>query len=217
MRTNPLYDTWLFLIGDTPDHAGRGVGYLIVALFWALFIASCLIAWKAWRDDPAQRTSTHLATWFMRLMIGCMWFQGSLWKLPLPISGGFRYWTTEITTNAGFEIHKWIATNIFLPMLWLLNPLVYLTELSMAVAFMLGFMVRPLAAVGMLFVVQLWLGLYMHPMEWPWLYIFLIFVQGFFILHHAGHSLGLDGMIAKSSTGPLKGDGALARLYRRFA
>jgi hypothetical protein len=29
------------------------------------------------------------------------------------------------------------------------------------------------------FVVHPWLGLYQHSNEWPWLYIFLIFVQGF--------------------------------------
>src|SRR5438552_2952112 len=70
----------------------------------------------------------------------------------------------------------------------------YLTELSLAVAFILGFLVRPLSVIGMLFVAQLWLGLYLHPGEWPWLYIFLIFVQGWFFLDNAGNSLGLDGL-----------------------
>jgi hypothetical protein len=32
----------------------------------------------------------------MRVMIGAMWFQGSLWKLPLPVSGGFEGWTKAI-------------------------------------------------------------------------------------------------------------------------
>ena len=54
---------------------------------------------------------------------------------------------------------------------------------------MLGFLVRPMGVVGMLFAVHLWLGLYLHPSEW-WLYIFLIFVQGVFVLNNAGKSLG---------------------------
>jgi hypothetical protein len=153
----------------------------------------------------------------MRLMIGCMWFQGSLWKLPLPVSGGLSYWTQELSQYAAFDIHKWIATNVFIPLLPLINPLVYLTELSLAVAFMLGFMVRPLAVVGMLFVVHLWLGLYQHPHEWPWLYVFLIFVQGFFLLDNAGKSLGLDGLLARAPPGPFAGEGLIARLYRRLA
>jgi hypothetical protein len=31
----------------------------------------------------------------MRFFIGTMWFQGSLWKLPLPISGGLDGWTRQ--------------------------------------------------------------------------------------------------------------------------
>jgi hypothetical protein len=141
VRTNPFYDTWLFLIGQTPDHIGSGVGVLLVALFWVLLLGSIWTASRNWRDDPSQRTRAHLATWFMRVMIGCMWFQGSLWKLPLPVSGGFRYWTEELARYAAFDVHKGIATNIFVPLLPIINPLVYLTELSLAVAFMLGFLV----------------------------------------------------------------------------
>src|SRR5947209_13209356 len=103
----------------------------------------------------------------MRVMIGAMWYQGSLWKLPLPISGGFKFLTESITYNAAFEIHKWIATNIFLPNLTLIDPVVYLTELLLAAAFILGFLVRPTAMIGMLFVTHLWLGLYRHPDECP--------------------------------------------------
>jgi hypothetical protein len=217
MRTNPFYDTWLFLTGQTGEHAGSGVGPLLVILFWALFLASVWIAWRNWQDDPSQRTGGHLATWFMRVMIGCMWFQGSLWKLPLPVSGGLRFWTEQIAHNAAFGVHKWIATNVLVPGLPVLNSLVFLTEMSLAIAFILGFMVRPLAVVGMLFVLHLWLGLYLHPDEWPWLYIFLIFVQGFFLLNNAGRSLGLDGLIARAPFGPFAGDGLAARLYRRLA
>jgi len=217
MRTNPFYDTWLFLIGRTDDHVDSGVGPLLVVVFLVLLLASAWIAWRNWQDDAGQRTTGHLATWFMRLMIGCMWYQGSLWKLPLPVSGGLKYWTEEMAKYAAFDIHKSIVTNIFLPLMPLINPLVYLTELSLAVAFMLGFMVRPLAVIGMLFVLHLWLGLYQHPQEWPWTYIFLIFVQGFFLLNNAGKSLGLDALLARAPFGPFVGDGFVARLYRRIA
>jgi hypothetical protein len=92
---------------------------------------------------------------------------------------------------------------------------VFLTELSLAIAFILGFLVRPMGVVGILFVLHLWLGLYLHPAEWPWLYIFLIFGQGFFFLNNAGKSLGLDALLARAPVGPFAGDGVVARLYRR--
>lgn len=215
MRTNPFYDAWLFLIGNTSDHENSGVGWLLTVLFLALLLASIWIAYRNWQQDPAQRAKEHLATWFMRVMIGIMWFQGSLWKLPLPVSGGFEGWAKALGENAAFGFHRWIATNIFIPLLPVINPLVFLTELSLAIAFILGFLVRPMGVIGMLFVAHLWLGLYLHPAEWPWLYIFLIFVQGFFVLNNAGKSLGLDALIARAPFGPFAGEGLLARLYRK--
>jgi hypothetical protein len=215
MRTNPFTDTFLFLIGSTPDHQGSGIGPLLVLGFLALLAASAYVARRAWITDPAQRTFEHVAIWFMRFMLGCMWFQGSLWKLPLPVSGGLRYWTEEEGNYAAFAIHKWIATNIMVPALPLLDPLVYLTELSLGVAFMLGVAVRPMAVVGILFTLQLWLGLYQHPHEWPWQYFFLIFTMGFFFVTRAGMSLGMDGLLARKV--PSSNDGMLMKLYRRFA
>jgi hypothetical protein len=216
MRTNPFDDTWLFLIGQTDDHKNSGVGLLLTLLFLALLIGSGWIAWRAWKEDPALRTARHLAIWFMRVMIGSMWFQGSLWKLPLPVSGGFAGWTQALGDNAAFEFHKWIAKNIFVPLLPVINPIVFFTELSLATAFILGFLVRPMSAIGMLFVAHLWLGLYLHPGEWPWLYIFLIFVQAFFLLDNAGKSLGLDARLSRRSFG-LDGSNPVSRLYRRLA
>lgn len=219
MKTNPFYDAWLFLLGRTGDHGNAGpfFWWVLTLGFLALIAASLWIARVNWSRDPSQRSVEHVATWGMRFLIGTMWYQGSLWKLPLPISGGLDGWTRQLAEHAAFDVHKWIATNIFIPALAVINPLVYLTELSLAVSFMLGFLVRPMAAVGMLFTLHLWLGLYRHPGEWPWLYIFLVFVQGFFVLHSAGRSLGLDALIARRPPGPFKGDGLLARLYRRLA
>lgn len=216
MRTNPFYDAWLFLLGATGDHQGSGIGGLLTVLFLLLLAASFWIAITNWRRDPAQRTGTNLGVWFMRLMIGAMWFQGSLWKLPLPVSGGFKFWTEQLAANAAFEFHRWIATNIFLPNLALIDPLVCLTELSLAVSFIVGFLVRPMAIVGMLFVTHLWLGLYHNPDEWPWTYVFLIFVQGFFLLTNAGRSLGLDALLGSPEDRGAPG-GILARLYRKIA
>ena len=219
MKINPFYDTWQFLLGRTGDHnnAGPFFAWVLTLGFLALLAAGAWIAWRNWQDDPKQRTAEHLATWAMRTLIGCMWFQGSLWKLPLPISGGLDGWTRQLAEHAAFSVHSWIATNIFIPGLAIINPVVYLTELGLGVAFILGFLVRPMAVVGMLFTLHLWLGLYRHPGEWPWLYLFLVFVQGFFFLNSAGRSLGLDALMAHKPWGPLKGNGAIASFYRRVA
>ena len=215
MRTKPFLDSFLFLIGRTPDHQNSGVGPLLVVLFLVLLIASLVVARRNWIIEPAQRTYEHVGKCFMRVMIGCMWFQGSLWKLPLPVSGGLKFWTEEEGRYAAFEVHKWFATHVLVPGLPVLNSVVFLTEFSLAVSFMLGLFVRPMAIVGILFTLQLWLGLYQHPHEWPWQYIFLCFTMGFFFIDRAGMSLGLDALLAKRP--PTSSDSPLLRFYRRFA
>ena len=90
MRTNPFFDSWLFLIGATDDHRALGIfQYVMVALFWALLFASVWIAFKNWSEDSEQRRGSNVIIWICRLLIGAQWFQGCLWKLPLPVSGGF--------------------------------------------------------------------------------------------------------------------------------
>lgn len=220
MRTNPFNDAWDFFWGNTPDHInnlGGALRYLFIVIFWAALAASIWIARRNWQQDPAQRTSEHLWTYGIRVLMGCMWFQGSLWKLPLPLSGGLKFWLEEEIPHAAFRWHAWLIQHVVAPNLYILNTPIFLIEFCMGIAFILGFMVRPAALVGILFTLQLWLGLYLHPHEWPWLYAFLIFVQAFFIIHRAGNSLGLDALLARNPVGPFAGDGFVARMYRRFA
>jgi hypothetical protein len=197
MRTNPFYDGWLFVTGMTGEYEASGIRWLLVALFIALVLTSIWIARRNWQQDPAQRSWEHVATWFMRVMIGAMWFQGSIWKLPLPVAGGFRAAITPMSEYAAFDFFKWIVNNIFMQILPVLGPLVFLTEILLAVSYILGFLVRPFGVYGVLYTLPLWIGLYRQPEEWPWLYVFLIFVQGFFVVTDAGKSLGLDALITR--------------------
>lgn len=201
MRTDPFSDSWLFFIGATNDHNALGVAkYAFVVFFLALLAASAWIAWTNWTRDPAQRTAGHLWTWLFRVLIGSMWFQASLWKLPLPVSEGLTYWTQQLGEHAAFEIHKQIVKDIFIPNLAVLNPLVYLAELFFSVSLMLGFMVRISSVLAILFTLHIWLGLYLHPHEWPWLYIFLVMVHGQFAISGAGRSLGLDARMYRDTS-----------------
>jgi hypothetical protein len=110
MPTNPFTDAWHFLTATTSDYLHQGGWrYLTLALFWALLLASIVVAVQNWREDPAQRTGRHLGIWLVRVLIGIMWFQGMLWKLPLPVSDGLQYWTEQESTSAAFEFHRTTA------------------------------------------------------------------------------------------------------------
>lgn len=198
MRTDPFYDAWLFLIGQTDDQMALGNWrWFFVGLFIALLIGSIVIAVRNAIAERAQRSFAHVATWVMRTLVGCMWFQGMLWKLPFGTENGLHHWTQQMGEHAAFGFYRDFVASTLLPNFAILNPIVFFTELAFAVSLMLGLGVRFIGVLGVLFALNLWIGLYRHPGEWPWTYLFLAALMGLFSLHAAGRSLGLDAMLRR--------------------
>jgi uncharacterized membrane protein YphA (DoxX/SURF4 family) len=187
MRKNPFLDTFEWL--TNPDWT--------TVLYWALLVASFAIARVNWRTDPAQRTPEAVTIWLVRLLIGSMWYQGSTWKLPLPVSGGIDYWLKQGGQVSAFQFLNDLVNNVLVPALPVLGPLIYLVELFLAVAFMLGIFTRFAALVGIGETLFLWLTLYRHEHEWPWTYMFIILLHVLFIVIAAGRYLGLDALLRR--------------------
>ena len=207
---NPFGDIWQFLTATTSDYFDLGGWrFLILVMFWVLFIASIVLALVNLRDDPAQRNLHTIGFAVVRVLIGCMWFQGMLWKLPLPASEGLRYWTEQEVTRAAFSAHGAFIKDVILPNLEYLGPLVFLAELTFATSLILGFAVRAVSALAICFVLQLWLGIYRsgNPAEWPWSYVFLALLMFVFALEGAGRCLGLDAWLRRNVTDVREGRG----------
>lgn len=198
MRTNPFSDTVSFLTGATDAHAGAGWGATpFVVLSTGLVLGSIVLAAVNWSTDPAQRTGRNVALWLMRTLIGAMWLEGSLWKLPLPVAGGFSYWLGLMGDNAAFDVYGSLIKTILIPNIQFLNPLIYLVETGLAISLMLGIAVRLSALLGIAMALNLWIGLYHFQAEWPWCYIFIVFLHIFFIADRAGRALGLDALLLR--------------------
>ena len=208
MRTNPFWDTLQFLV--EPEWT--------TVVFWALLIASVAIAALVFRRDPAQRTSKHLWMFASRLLVGAMWWQQTLWKLPPTYtdqedgSGGLRFWMEEMTKNAAFSAHAKLVKHVVLEHFQFFAAQVYAGEVAIALSLMLGVFTRIGGALGFLQAVNLWLGLYRAPAEWPWTYFFLIVVNGTFAVLHAGRSLGVDALLASRPTTERRGLRRLVQL-----
>src|SRR5262249_6853312 len=190
----PFSDTFHFLLQP---------GWTTV-VFWLLLIASAAIAAYVWRAIPEQRTLAHLGDWGIRLLIGCMWWQQTLWKLPPyytdhpeePFGAtGLAYWMGVMGKHAAIPLQADFVNNIVLPNFYLFAPIVYAAELLVALSLILGLLVRLGGIIGALQILNLWLGLYSAPNEWPWTYFFLLMLMLVFALHHYGRSLGLDAII----------------------
>jgi uncharacterized membrane protein YphA (DoxX/SURF4 family) len=191
---NPFADTVSFLMRHEWP----------IYLFWLLLVGSISLALVNLIRDPSQRTGAHVWMWVARLFIGGLWWQQTLWKLPPTytdspdgVSGGLHYWIGEMVQYAAFGWQSWLVEHIIQPHFYVFAPQVYATEVLIAASLLLGVFTRIGASLGALMAMNLWLGLYRAPDEWPWTYFLLITLQTTFAVFHAGRSLGLDAILAR--------------------
>ncbi|HUB13114.1 MAG TPA: DoxX family membrane protein [Acetobacteraceae bacterium] len=186
MRPNPLNDAGHFLTQP---------GWF-TPMFWLSLLASVAFAILAWRADPAQRTPRGVALWLLRALVGSMWWQQSLWKIP-PNFAGLRYWMQQEAAHAAIELQGRLVADVVLPNLGFFGPLVYLTEVAIGLSLLLGLLSRLGAVLGLLMGLNLWLGLYSAPGEWPWTYMFLVIIQAYYVIDPPGRALGADAWLRR--------------------
>ena len=194
MNPNPFSDVVAFVTNPV----------WTTAIFWLLVLASVLIAAAVWRRLPEQRSFPTLVQWSIRFVMGAFWWQQSLWKMPpfytdhpeAPFGQtGLAYWMGLMGKHAAIPLQADLVNNIVLPHFYLFAPIVYAAEVLTAASLMLGVFVRLFAIIGALQILNLWLGLYSAPGEWPWTYFFLLLLQLMFAVHAYGRSLGVDAML----------------------
>ena len=195
MNPNPVTDIAGFLTQP---------GWMTV-LFWFLLIASLAIANYVVITIPWQRRFSHVAQGTVRLLVGAMWWQQSLWKLPPYYTDhpeqpfgetGLAYWMMLMGQHAAIPLQADFVNNIVLPHFYLFAPVVYALEVLTAASLMLGLFARLFAVVGALQILNLWLGLYSAPGEWKWTCFFLFLLMLVFALQQFGRSLGIDAILA---------------------
>jgi len=198
MNRNPVSD----LIGFLTDPTWT------TPVFWLLTIGSVAIAIAVWRRFPEQRTFSRLVQWSLRFVMGAFWWQQSLWKLPplytnhpeAPLTTGLAYWMSQMGKYAAIPLQSHLVNNVVLPHFYLFAPIVYAAEVLTGVSLMLGVFVRLFGVIGALQILNLWLGLYNAPGEWPWTYFFLLVLQLMFAVHCYGRSLGVDAILVASDS-----------------
>lgn len=189
MRPNPIHDLGEFL--TKPGWP--------TAVYWLLLLGSIAVAVAVWRGEPQQRSARHLGIWVLRLLVGGLWWQQSLWKIP-PNYDGLVYWMKQMVDHATTMLQSTLVRDVIVPDIGVFGPLVYLAEVAIGVSLMLGLLTRLGALLGLLMALNLWLGLYSAPGEWPWTYFFLIVIQGLFAIDPPGRSLGADAWLSGRKT-----------------
>src|SRR5262249_22433242 len=82
--------------------------------------------------------------------------------------------------------------DVVLPHMTIFGPIVFLAELVFAGSMLLGLSVRLVGVLALAYTLQLWLGLYANPSEWPWTYMCLALLMFLFAVEGAGRSLGFE-------------------------
>jgi uncharacterized membrane protein YphA (DoxX/SURF4 family) len=191
MRPNPLNDAVHFLTQSN----------WFTPVFWLLLLASIAIAAVVWQRDPGQRTARGLGIWGLRVLMGTMWWQQTLWKIP-PNFDGLKFWMQQEADHAAIALQGTLVRDIVLPNLTVFGPLVYLVELIIGVTLLLGLFSRAGALLGLLMGLNLWLGLYSADNEWPWTYMFLVMIQAWFVIDPPGRVLGADVLLRRRGAAP---------------
>ena len=178
------------------------------AAFWLLVLASIAIAAYAFRtvSGPAQpRARQQLGVSLPdRVPCGGSKACGSCRRFTPTTEQpfgetGLAYWIGVMGKPAAIPLQADFVNNIVLPNFYLFAPIVYGLEVLTAVSLMLGSSCASGASSGHFRSLNLWLGLYSAPNEWPWTYFFLLLVMLIFAIHRYGRSLGLDAIITARS------------------
>jgi uncharacterized membrane protein YphA (DoxX/SURF4 family) len=185
MRPNPFTDALSFLTA----------GAWTTLVFWLLLIGSVTAAVLAWRADPTQRSVRHVGTWVLRIIVGTMWWQQSLWKIPPHYDWGLIHWMEEMVAHASTQLQSVLVRDLVLPHIAIFGPLVYAIEVAIAASLILGLLTRLSSVLGALMAINLWLGLYDAPGEWVWTYMFLVVIEVIYLLDPPGRSLGFDVLL----------------------
>lgn len=143
-----------------------------------------------------------------RILIGYLWFNQLLWKIPwqnfgcppdMAFSTDFSHRTGGLCDWVGLEIayprldlyHAFLVSFVK-PNIALIGWGTWLLELAITIMLILGLFTRLGGALGAIQGLNLFIGLTGIPYEWDWAYAMLIIINVVLAYTAAGRCLGLD-------------------------
>jgi uncharacterized membrane protein YphA (DoxX/SURF4 family) len=154
---------------------------------------------RSWLVDPPALFPLVLSG--CRTLIGLMWLMSLRWKLPptfTPTEGrGLLDWMELQVAHPTLGLYADFVANVVLPNFLFFAWLTFLVELSVGVSLTFGLFTRLGALVGLLWSLNLAIGLLEVPGEWPWSYLMLIMWHGLFLVSTTHQTWGVDNLWKK--------------------
>ena len=182
-----------------PDPLTDAVAFLCqliwpVILLWALLLGSLLLAVRAWRRQMPPPDAGDVAIWLARVLVGCLWWQKSMWKVPPHYDELLRV-LDAMAQHTALPMQATTIHAVEIPHIALFGPLVYGMEVVTALCLILGVLSRLGALVGLVLAAFLWLGWYSVPDGWPWGFATLVILHALWACRAPGRSLGADALV----------------------
>ncbi len=133
-----------------------------------------------------------------RSLIGLLWLASLRWKLPpdfMPPEGhrSLLEWLQLEVAYPTLPLYADFVAQVVIPNFILFAWLTFLVELVIGVSLTLGWFSRWGALLGLVWSLNLAVGLLAVPGEWPWSYIMLVMWHGLFLVSVAYQKWGVDG------------------------
>ncbi|MEW5956845.1 MAG: hypothetical protein AB1801_03905 [Chloroflexota bacterium] len=134
-----------------------------------------------------------------RSLIGLLWLASLRWKLPPAFAApaGQRSlldWLHLEVAHPTLGLYAAFVANIVIPNFLLFAWLTFFIELIIGLSLSLGGFSRVGAVLGLLWSLNLAVGLLSVPGEWPWSYLMLIMWHGLFLVSTNYQTYGLDSL-----------------------
>ncbi len=134
-----------------------------------------------------------------RSLIGLLWLASLRWKLPPDFiaPAGTRSlleWMHLEIAHPTLGLYADFVAAVALPNFVLFAWLTFLVELAIGLSLTMGLFSRLGAALGLLWSLNLAVGLLSVPGEWPWSYLMLIMWHGLFLVSTDRQTWGLDAV-----------------------
>ena len=134
-----------------------------------------------------------------RSLIGLLWLASLRWKLPPDFAApeGHRSlleWLQLEAAHPTIGLYADFVTNVVMPNYTFFAWLTFLVELAIGLSLTLGLFTRLGALLGLMWSLNLAVGLLAVPGEWPWSYLMLIMWHGLFLVSVDKQRWGLDAI-----------------------
>jgi len=132
-----------------------------------------------------------------RSLIGLLWLASLRWKLPPTFAApeGHRSlleWMQLQVAHPAVGLYADFVAGLVIPNFLLFAWLTFLVELAVGLSLTAGLLTRWGAALGLLWSLNLAVGLIAVPGEWPWSYLMLIMWHALFLVSVDKQIFGLD-------------------------